>query len=299
MSSRLVKKACQHLGRLGRDHRTLVFLKSGGQLTVRAMRNFPHANLDDEAIAWLIAEVEQKGKPVLVLDAHQDERFRGLPQPGFRAAVCAPILREGELIGLLYVDAPQPGAFSYANLSEFESYGVELGGHLKAEVPVTPPAQASLQQPFVGGWPLVVCGLAAFILLLALLLGWGKKPPPPPPKSQLPTLETAGPETIARSFLSALQGSQLGTAYELLSPRLREKLTREQFEQRVKTWLSQGKNAWELQYRRPAVEEQDDSKCVLALERIGPEQAKSWHWRLVKTPTGWTLDRLEGGPVLE
>lgn len=299
MSSRLVKKACQQLGRLGRDHRTLVFLKTSGHLTVRAMRNFPNANLGDEAIALMIAEVEQKGKAVLVLDAHQDDRFRGLSQPGFRAAVCAPILREDELIGLLYVDAPQPGAFSYANLSEFEGYGVELGGQLEPEMPATPPNQAAPEKPFVGGWPLAVCGLAAFLLLLGLLFGWGKKPPPAPPKSQLTTLETAGPETIARSFLGALQGSDVGPAYELLSPRLREKLGPDKFEQRARAWLGQGKNAWELQYRRPAIEEQDDSKAVLALERVGPEKARSWHWYLVKTPTRWTLDRLEGGPVLE
>ncbi|MCA9796479.1 MAG: GAF domain-containing protein, partial [Candidatus Eremiobacteraeota bacterium] len=279
-------------------HRTLVFLGSDGQLTVRAMRNFPKAEFGDEAIAQLVNEVEHKGKAVLVLDAHLDERFRGLPQPTFRAALCAPILREGRQIGLLYADAPQPGAFSYAHLSELEAYGAELGTSLEPErVRATPPPPP--EGPAVSLWLQVVCGLAGLILVLGMILGWGKKPPPPAPKSKLATLETAGPDTIARSFLGALQAPRLGPAYEMLSPRLRDKLTPEQFDQRVKTWRGKGKNAWELQNRRPVVEEQSESRCLVGVERVGTEQAKSWRWELIKTPTGWVLDRLAGGPVLD
>jgi len=107
----------EQLTRLTAYDGAAVFFRDRDRLTVAASRGFPdmtpiHQHEIGASYNALLQEIVATGKPLVLYDVHQDERFR--PGPATRHArgwVGNPLLVGSELVGILTVDSRQPGAF--------------------------------------------------------------------------------------------------------------------------------------------------------------------------------------------
>ncbi|MEW6279893.1 MAG: hypothetical protein AB1758_14790, partial [Candidatus Eremiobacterota bacterium] len=84
---------------------------------------------------------------------------------------------------------------------------------------------------------------------------------------------------------------QVDSAYELLSSRARQRLTREEFRRQATDWLGDSRHRFDLEKRRPELR----APGRLVLPAQDPDEA-DWEWRVVRED-GWRLDRLDGGPI--
>ena len=84
---------------------------------------------------WVLAQ----GKPALVIDVHDDERFKMVPGQGFAigSMVAEPLISEGATIGILSVSSPEVNAFSETD---------ELLARLLANCSVGPIQRARLER---------------------------------------------------------------------------------------------------------------------------------------------------------
>lgn len=145
---------------------------------------------------------------------------------------------------------------------------------------------------------------AGGVLLLALV--WGlvgaritMTSPEATPTGPAPvtTTQQAEPLVLARSFLNLLQTRDFEASYRLLSARLQDNLSREDFQSAMQSWVSEGSHAWGLQYRDPVVVDQTGGYCALRLQAVGPAAGQEdWSWNLVAEDQGWRIDSVNGGP---
>jgi GAF domain-containing protein len=84
--------------------------KDSSELTVRAARNWDHANIDKGEASFsrgvVNSALEQK-QPILTSNALIDERFQGMESilvHTLRSIVCIPFMWHGQAIGVLYAD---------------------------------------------------------------------------------------------------------------------------------------------------------------------------------------------------
>ena len=100
-----------------------------GVLEFEAARNFREAEVDrpDLAISRSIAnQVIQGARPVLVVNAREDDRFRSvqsIANMGLRSVLCVPLLRREEVMGAVYVDNRlDKGVFDDEDLTTLEAF---------------------------------------------------------------------------------------------------------------------------------------------------------------------------------
>ena len=83
----------------------------------------------------ILRRVAGEKQPLLTHNAMQDPRFAETTSvviSGLRSVICVPILVDGTVWGVLYVDNPiQAGAFKAANLNELKDYTTRLSDLIK------------------------------------------------------------------------------------------------------------------------------------------------------------------------
>ncbi|MHB2018134.1 MAG: GAF domain-containing protein [Candidatus Xenobia bacterium] len=84
----------------------------------------------------ILRRVAGEKQPLLTHNAMQDPRFSDTTSvviSGLRSVICVPILVDGNVWGVLYVDNPiQAGAFKAANLNELKEYTGRLSDLIKS-----------------------------------------------------------------------------------------------------------------------------------------------------------------------
>ena len=115
-------------------------------MTVSVARSFDHSDIvvpRSRLSMGIAGQVVQGGGPVLSLDASQDERFEGMASVEdlrLRSVMCLPIVSDGEVEGVLYVDNRlQFGAFDQQDLELVELFAGQASialrnAHLVAEL---------------------------------------------------------------------------------------------------------------------------------------------------------------------
>lgn len=141
---RILDAAVQTLG----AERGVIFLGHGGHqgLVPVLARNVRGEELDEvEGISRTILAAARSA-PVVTGDAQQDRRFRDVPSvraKRVRSVACAPMHSEGEMIGIIYLDAPsRAGAFpdqcvrfleSFARLAGVAVRNAQIYGELQQQ----------------------------------------------------------------------------------------------------------------------------------------------------------------------
>src|SRR5438445_9707680 len=100
-------------GLVAADQGALGMVRDGEVITVAALMP-PRAPIGSHfpvgfgVAGWVAAT----GRPAEIQDVRQDKRYVALPYPEVRSFVGVPMLRDGELVGVLSLAAWRPGAFA-------------------------------------------------------------------------------------------------------------------------------------------------------------------------------------------
>lgn len=291
---RTLREARNRLESLGAEGALVLLRTEGGELTVRKARGIVPE--DVPARTGIFDAVLQSRAAILVLDARQDHRFQKLAGIG-RSLLCAPIVDPaGEVLGLLYAESSQPGAFSHKNRADLQAFGKSLGAELPEAHAPEPAAAPVASEP--GPWR---AGLALPVGLLVLALLWpfvvGGLTSEPDARPLAPTatpLPEPDPAITVRSFLLLVQFEKLEEAYRLLDPALQARLSPEAFRSEVSSWLHQEGNSSDLAYRTPVNEHQDKGTAVVRVEASG---GSAWTWHLTRVERDWLISECRGGPI--
>lgn len=98
-----------------------LWLRQGQQMTVRAARGFDNVQerlglsvaLEDSR---LMAEMIRTGRPVVVADVREDERFPSLIEPQYLSWLSLPLIAKGEVVGVIALEATEPGFYTPENV---------------------------------------------------------------------------------------------------------------------------------------------------------------------------------------
>ncbi|MFO1462480.1 MAG: sigma 54-interacting transcriptional regulator [bacterium] len=113
--SALVEKILDRMIALTKAERGFILLREEAGPRIAVSRNLDQAKFrkSDERISWSIAaEVLETGKPLVTVDALEDERFSvtaSIHQLKLRSILCLPLKREGEILGAIYLDNRERG----------------------------------------------------------------------------------------------------------------------------------------------------------------------------------------------
>ncbi|MEM9379974.1 MAG: sigma 54-interacting transcriptional regulator, partial [Planctomycetota bacterium] len=109
-----------------------------GKMTVSVARSFDHTDIvvpRSRLSMGIAGRAAREGKPVLSVDASQDDRFDGMAsveELRLRSVMCLPIFLDRRVIGILYVDNRlQYGAFSNGDLELMELFSAQASCALK------------------------------------------------------------------------------------------------------------------------------------------------------------------------
>jgi transcriptional regulator with GAF, ATPase, and Fis domain len=108
------------------------------KMTVSVARSFDHSDIvvpRSRLSMGIAGRAAAEGKPVLSVDASQDDRFDGMAsveELRLRSVMCLPIFVEGRVIGVLYVDNRlQYGAFGSDDLELMELFSAQASCALR------------------------------------------------------------------------------------------------------------------------------------------------------------------------
>ncbi|HID87361.1 MAG TPA: GAF domain-containing protein, partial [Anaerolineae bacterium] len=116
----VLQVALERLGRVVPYDTVSLWLREGELMRIRAVQGFESP---EEHIGLTIAiqedplsqEILHTRRPIVIADAQQDERFRGLADTGWvRSWLGVPLLSKGEVIGLLTINEREPGLYTEA-----------------------------------------------------------------------------------------------------------------------------------------------------------------------------------------
>lgn len=114
-----------------RADRSLVFTHDGEDLTPRATRTRSGKAPEVVASRRLLRDVMAKREAVLAIDTLTDERYsesESMVAAGIRAAICAPMMFQGEIYGVVQVDSASAGVpFKEADVALVLSLASQLG----------------------------------------------------------------------------------------------------------------------------------------------------------------------------
>ena len=94
----------------GAERAYILLLDKGGELGVRAARNWEQEVLTPEVVVYshsVVRNALANGEPIVTLDAQTDTRYNerdSIIAYALRSIVCLPLRLRGEIIGLLYAD---------------------------------------------------------------------------------------------------------------------------------------------------------------------------------------------------
>ncbi|MBS2038960.1 GAF domain-containing protein [bacterium] len=269
-------------GLLQPEQKIIVLYRAGGQWQTSANDTDWDFSSGTARLA-LIQEVDRRGQPVIIMDAHKDERFLNCAPAPFRSAICCPI----SSLGLLLVeDRANPRAFSFDQQHTWAARAQQLTESLKPE----PEPRRDLTKP------LALAGLTLCLVSVPFL--FGGTPARPQPRPQIPVLsrEQATAATVAESYLAGLRTGNLTGSYRLLSSDLQKRLSEPRYLRQTESWLAVNDRAWSLKYRQVKMLQAGPSKCLVQVVPIGQAaQKESWTWELLKEEEGWRLKTLPGG----
>lgn len=119
------------LALVARADRSLVFTRDREDLTPRATRTRSGRTSEVIASRSLLRDVMEKREAILAIDALTDERYsesESMVAAGIRAAICAPMMFQGEIYGVVQVDSASAGVpFKEADVALVLSLASQLG----------------------------------------------------------------------------------------------------------------------------------------------------------------------------
>ena len=114
-----------------RADRSIVLTREGDELTPRAARTRSGSGDGIVASRRVLRDVMEKREAVLAIDAAADDRYAGsesIVTAGIRAVICAPMLFNGEIHGVVQVDSASAGVpFKEADVALVLSLASQLG----------------------------------------------------------------------------------------------------------------------------------------------------------------------------
>jgi serine phosphatase RsbU (regulator of sigma subunit)/pSer/pThr/pTyr-binding forkhead associated (FHA) protein len=114
-----------------RADRAVVLIDQDGELVPRASKTRSGKTTQAVTSRRLLQDVMAKREAVLAVDTQADERYaqsHSIHALGIRAAICAPVLFEGEMYGVLQVDSASSGVpFTKADLALVMSLASQVG----------------------------------------------------------------------------------------------------------------------------------------------------------------------------
>jgi len=126
---RLLSMIMEKVLEVVRGERAFLILSEGGELTTLASRNLngePIRKADLKVSHSVAKTVLESGKPILSVDAQDDERFKKFMSVyglRLRSLLCVPLKVGGDVIGVLYVDNRfEKGAFDSDDLRILELF---------------------------------------------------------------------------------------------------------------------------------------------------------------------------------
>ncbi|MBX3169397.1 MAG: GAF domain-containing protein [Candidatus Eremiobacteraeota bacterium] len=229
----------------------------------------------------LLQEADRTAAPVIVMDAHKDERVAQFPPAPFRSALCCPVLSGASVLGLVWIEDSNPRAFTFEHLNSWMVRSGALTEQLKT--PPVPPRNFTR--------PLVFLGLA--VSLLSFPFWFGSRAPVPRAGPKIVTLSSgrAPAATVAESYLAGLRSGNLPGAYRLLSRSVQEKWSEARFVRQTQGWLAASDRAWGLKFRQVQVVRAGPMHCQVRVIPLGQAaKQEHWTWDLVKEEAGWRLE---------
>ncbi len=88
--------------------RGFILINEGGEFSLRIARNIKRKDIEAELSKTVLKEIMEKREPILTFDATVDPRFKNAPSLAMsdvRSIGAVPLLREKNLIGVIYVDS--------------------------------------------------------------------------------------------------------------------------------------------------------------------------------------------------
>ena len=215
----------------------------------------------------LLQEADRTARPIIVMDAHKDERVLGCAPAPFRSALCCPVVSNGSVLGLVWIEDPGPRAFNFDQMNSWAARSGQLAGHLKS--PPLPPRDLTR--------PLGLVGLT--VLLLAVPFWFGGNPPAVRPAPKVVTLSSqqAPATVVAESYLASLRNGNLTGAYHLLSQSLQQKWSEARYVRQTESWLALADRAWSLKFRQVQVVRAGPAHCQVKVVATG-QAARQEQW---------------------
>ncbi len=134
---RLLEETVRCLDEAIHPYRTLLAMREDGeslsiQATAGQVEEIPRHEpipLEEKApIGW----VARNGVPLLLADLTAEERFQAMPyQAGARSEMAVPLWVKNEVIGVLDVQAAQPGRFAESDLATLQAIGSQVAGAIE------------------------------------------------------------------------------------------------------------------------------------------------------------------------
>src|SRR5262249_36407263 len=104
----------------------------GGELTIRAARNWDQHTLTDDEVAFSRGVIKislDKAEPIVTTNAQDDtrfQRFESIVSQGLRSILCVPLLLDNQPMGVLYVDNRfKPGVFNQNIVPFLAAFGTQ------------------------------------------------------------------------------------------------------------------------------------------------------------------------------
>lgn len=229
----------------------------------------------------LLQEADQTARPVIVMDAHKDERITRCPPAPFRSALCCPVLSAGSVLGLVWIEDPNPRAFTFEHQHSWMLRSAALTEQLKS--PPVPPRNYTK--------PLAFTGLT--VVLLSFPFWFGDRAPAAKSNPKIATLssERAPAATVAESYLAGLRSGNLPGAYRLLSRSVQDKWSEARFVRQTQGWLAVSDRAWGLKFRQVQMVRAGPEHCQVKVVPLGQaSKQEQWTWDLVKEEAGWRVE---------
>lgn len=297
--------AIRHVFTLGNVQRAAVLLENE-QATVEALAVGGFSSeLDsmDQIPVRLLRATKTSGKPLLMVDCIRDPRFAKDPvvtKFQIHSVVCIPFTdKESGSRGYLYLDnCALPNAFSYSDLEGLTDFAHKLATQTDlSEYDTTPVHSPSEElhvelQP-VSPWWFVTAIVAAIILVTPALYSTFTKTDAPPPRTTSATQPVENPAAVIQGFIRSLDAQSYEGAYSYLSKDLQSKVSKEDFNAKIKADMARYDKAWRLS--RVNIRGGNLDQEALKSFRVTVGHSGPWDWTLQKTDGKWYLHEFEGG----
>ena len=137
--------------------------------------------------------------------------------------------------------------------------------------------------------------LLALVFVLPSLTKSEPKPAPTP-TSTLVSHETADASVLLNSYIRSLAASNYQGAYSLLSDEVREKLTLQQYEEKMRAFFAQENNT--VQFANAGITSKSSSSETRKIYSLQPPRRDLGPWEcvMVRADGVWYISRIEGGP---